>query len=391
MSTPAKPEVSDPKSPEYYAPRNLRDILADPPSIQPQVEANAPARQRRSFFDRRRRVDNGISTEPFPESLRTFMRSDYRAVPRRLWRKAALAILAGSVVAGGIAAVVYFDGSKLAEPQDRSLLLKDAKASLAERLQAASAELDRRPVKVTPPTLGVEDQSGTINAPLPIGVDVANPTPGATVKLGGLLPGTTLSAGAASGPGEWRVGVADLSKALMTPPRNYVGSMAIVAELQGGDGQVIVRSRVRYAWKQPVVETRERVDVAPAAAKPPAAVKAEAPKTDAPAATKAEASPPTRQIDPAEVALLLKRSEELLASGDLAAARLLLQRVAETHNARAALELGATYDPIVIKQRGIFSAAPDPALAQAWYQRARDWGSVEASKQLEALASSARR
>jgi hypothetical protein len=161
--------------------------------------------------------------------------------------------------------------------------------------------------------------------------------------------------------------------------------------LQGGDGQVIVRSRIRYAWKQPVVESRERVDVAPAAAKPPAAVKAEAPKTEAPAATKPEASPPTRQIDPSEVALLLKRSEELLASGDLAAARLLLQRVAETHNARAALELGATYDPIVIKQRGIFSAAPDPALAQAWYQRARDWGSIEASKQLEALASSARR
>ena len=99
---------------------------------------------------------------------------------------------------------------------------------------------------------------------------------------------------------------------------------------------------------------------------------------------------PSRQIDPKEIAGLIKRGEELASSGDLPAARLLLQRVAEAHNARAAFELAATYDPIVIRQLGNNSARPDLALARAWYQRAREWGSPDAAKQLDALASAER-
>ena len=38
--------------------------------------------------------------------------------------------------------------------------------------------------------------------------------------------------------------------------------------------------------------------------------------------------PPARHLDPKEVASLLRRAEELKAAGDIAAARLLLQRVA---------------------------------------------------------------
>jgi TPR repeat protein len=76
--------------------------------------------------------------------------------------------------------------------------------------------------------------------------------------------------------------------------------------------------------------------------------------------------------------------------GDLPAARLLLLRIAETHNARAAFELGATYDPNVIKKLEGVSAASDLALARAWYQRAQDWGLSDASKQLEALANADR-
>ena len=78
-----------------------------------------------------------------------------------------------------------------------------------------------------------------------------------------------------------------------------------------------------------------------------------------------------------------------MANGDLAAARLLLQRVAETKNARAAFELASTYDPAVIKKLANNSIAADPALAQFWYERARDWGSPDAASPLEALASRA--
>src|SRR5262249_48089762 len=96
-----------------------------------------------------------------------------------------------------------------------------------------------------------------------------------------------------------------------------------------------------------------------------------------------------RKLEAAEIALLLRRADEVMAKGDLAAARLLLQRVAETKNARAAFQLGSTYDPTVIKKFANNSIAADPALAQFWYERARDWGSPDAAGPLEALASHA--
>ncbi len=96
---------------------------------------------------------------------------------------------------------------------------------------------------------------------------------------------------------------------------------------------------------------------------------------------------PVRRIKPEVVAAMLKRAEELLSTGDVPAARLLLQRAAEAHNARAAFELAATYDPTVVKQSGNIGPRPDITLARAWYQKARDWGSPDAGKQLDALAS----
>ena len=106
-----------------------------------------------------------------------------------------------------------------------------------------------------------------------------------------------------------------------------------------------------------------------------------------PAKTEAAVTP--RKLNASEVAALLRRAEELLANGDLAAARLLLQRVAETKNAQAAFQLASTYDPAALKKFSNNSVAADPALAQYWYERARDWGSPDASSPLEALASRA--
>lgn len=99
--------------------------------------------------------------------------------------------------------------------------------------------------------------------------------------------------------------------------------------------------------------------------------------------------PPARHLDPKEVASLLRRAEELKAAGDIAAARLLLQRVAETNDARAAFELAETYDPAAMKKFGGSSVAADPALAQYWYQRARDGRLPATTQEPEAIASRA--
>ena len=93
-----------------------------------------------------------------------------------------------------------------------------------------------------------------------------------------------------------------------------------------------------------------------------------------------------REIEPNEVAGFVKRAQELLATGDLQAARLLLRRAAEAHDSRAALLLAKTFDPIASKQFGAADPEPDLAQARNWYQKAEEWGAPEAQRQLEALA-----
>jgi hypothetical protein len=100
------------------------------------------------------------------------------------------------------------------------------------------------------------------------------------------------------------------------------------------------------------------------------------------------ASAPTPELNPADLAMLLKRGQQLAASGDMAAARLTLRPAAEARNAQAALALGATYDPVVLRSLGIFGVTPDVAMARSWYEKARAYGSAEAPRRLELLAKS---
>jgi TPR repeat protein len=86
-----------------------------------------------------------------------------------------------------------------------------------------------------------------------------------------------------------------------------------------------------------------------------------------------------------EIATLIKRGQDLLQSGDLVSARLLLRRAAEAGSASAALALGATFDPLVIRRLGVIGIEPDAERARKWYQKAAELGSAEASQQLAKL------
>jgi hypothetical protein len=90
-----------------------------------------------------------------------------------------------------------------------------------------------------------------------------------------------------------------------------------------------------------------------------------------------------------EIAMLLKRGKDAFSTGDLAAARLLLRRAAEAGSAEAALALGATFDPLVLRRLGAIGAAPDAAQARQWYQKAVALGSPTASQPLAQLEASA--
>jgi len=125
-------------------------------------------------------------------------------------------------------------------------------------------------------------------------------------------------------------------------------------------------------------------------------VKAETEPTATPRAIQ-EAPPPLpapapslRSIDSEELALLLKRGEELIREGDIAAARLMLTRAAEAGEPRAALTLGATYDAEMLRKLGVMGVAGDTAKARAWYEKAAQYGSGEATRRLEQFAQSVR-
>ena len=128
------------------------------------------------------------------------------------------------------------------------------------------------------------------------------------------------------------------------------------------------------------------------AAQPPAEVTPAAvpPPVSAPPSSDASvAQTVSLPLDADEIAMLLKRGKDAFSTGDLAAARLLLRRAAEAGSAEAALALGATFDPLVIRRLGAIGAAPDPAQARQWYQKAVALGSPTASQPLAQLEAAA--
>ena len=128
----------------------------------------------------------------------------------------------------------------------------------------------------------------------------------------------------------------------------------------------------------PVPPAAERTVVAPppAVAPPPPAVVPQAP----------EPASALRQMDPAEVRILVRQGEQFMAVGDVVAARMVFQRAAETGDAGAAMALGATYDPLILARLGAVGMVADVSKARLWYEKAKEFGSQEAPRRLELLA-----
>ena len=116
-------------------------------------------------------------------------------------------------------------------------------------------------------------------------------------------------------------------------------------------------------------------------AQAPAPAPVAAPVTAPPAPT-----PPAKTLDADTLAGLMTRAKSLLKVGDIAAARLLLERAANAQDATAALLLAQTYDPAVLGTRDTRSVNADATAARDWYQRAAALGSSEAEQRLALLS-----
>jgi hypothetical protein len=257
-----------------------------------------------------------------------------------------------------------------------------------------------------------------------------------------------VSMGEAFGANSWRVAATDLPSTWVLPPQDFAGTVELGVELRLADDSVADRRIVRLEWGKgaqparvaavqtvpiPVVPPAQGAArspasqpaatpsapaqpvaappapsksaalppapaaqpaatppaAAPAAAAPPAPAPAAAAPAPAPSAP-ARSAPSAPTLDREEIAILIKRGEDFIAAGDLAAARIVLRRAAEAGDAGAALALAATYDPIVLTELKAYGFAADVEMARLWYQKAKEFGSAEAPRRLEMLASQAR-
>jgi hypothetical protein len=198
---------------------------------------------------------------------------------------------------------------------------------------------------------------------------------------------------------------------MIQPASDFAGAVELTVELRLPNNMPAGRGALRLEWVRPGTAEEPR----PAGAELSRSAISDAPHVTADA-TPAPGSdvplpvianiprpaagevphPPTSEgkpnsvvhpLDPEEINALLTRGDELIASGDLAAARLVLRRVAEAGNARGALALAGTYDPTVLEKLPIHGFVPNVALARHWYEKAREFGSPDAPRRLQMLAS----
>jgi hypothetical protein len=284
------------------------------------------------------------------------------------------------------------------------------------------------------------------SGPTSLGLAVEGRAEGAVVVIAGFPPGMELSAGDMIAPDKWQISVVELDNAWIAPPDNFAGTIDLLAELHLPDGRITDRAALRFEWVAPArppaqQETAlEEASPAPAMALasaepdrqeslseqpiPPSSAEqrpnreekrgsevssarapdrpgheqigarslsAPAPLQPKPEPKEITASPTVsqhpaqRQVDQGEIVVLLKRGKNLIASGDLVAARIVLGRAADANNAEAALALAATYDPFVLQELKVYGLTGDAAIARTWYEKAAELGSSVAPRRLEIL------
>jgi hypothetical protein len=160
-------------------------------------------------------------------------------------------------------------------------------------------------------------------------------------------------------------------------PPNASTPAAVATTMLAGAAPVISPP----ASPRPAVVAAPATDVAPSAASVPVKSVKTVP---------IEREKPARPLGTDEIETLLKQGGDFVSIGDFVSARLVYRRVAEAHDARGALAVAATYNPIVLAKIGAKGVTGDAAKAHEWYAKARDLGSSDAAARLEALANSTR-
>jgi hypothetical protein len=175
---------------------------------------------------------------------------EVRPAPAQLDRRSGLItkVLIGCMFAAAIVAVIaipsylpFFETWQQPTGDPIELTAPDPVKSATSPMQNAS-ETSKLVVE---PTLGAPGE------PVPIGLALRGQANDAVVILQGLVPGMELSAGSAVSGDSWQLSAKDLPYAWIAPPKDFVGSADLVAELRLPNAQIADRQTLHVKWARP--------------------------------------------------------------------------------------------------------------------------------------------
>ena len=261
-----------------------------------------------------------------------------RSAPTWLFRYA-LMIGGAAAVAYAIAVMPSTQGLRDAAPHDGG---NDGAATIAIETKAEPEPSSR---------LIAEDQHAIANEPMPLEVSVDNAVQNASLRLAGLAAGTHLSAGSQVSDSSWQLPLDRLKNVYLYAPTDFVGVMNSALDLLGPDKRLIDRREVRFEWL---------------------AKKESQPE---PGGSILPANPaPVQSLNADFASSLMRRGQDFLGTGDIAAARILFKRLAEAGIADGAFAMAQTYDPRYLTEHKVIGVVGDELKARGFYQQAAQLG-----------------
>jgi hypothetical protein len=274
-----------------------------------------------------------------------------RSVPTWLLRYA-LMVGGAAVLAYVIAVMPSIQALRNTLPQDGR---NNSTATIAIETKAEPEQSSR---------LIAEDQRAIANEPMPLEVSVDNAVQNASLRLAGLAAGTHLSAGSPVSDSSWQLPLDRLKNVYLYAPTDFVGVMNSALDLLGPDKRLIDRREVRFEW---LVKKESRPE----------------PKSSIWPTNPA----PVQSLNGDLASTLMRRGQDFLGTGDIAAARVLFGRLADAGIADGAFAMAQTYDPRYLTMHNVIGVVGDESKARAFYQQAAQLGSVEAAHMLEQTVS----
>jgi hypothetical protein len=251
-------------------------------------------------------------------------------------------------------------------------------------LNADASAQHGEPKIVVATTITVEPETQT---PLPIQISPPGAVPNNSfLRLRGLPPTISLTAGYAIGPGSWAIPLYGLPTLKVNVPTNVSGRSELVISLVTVDGALVAEAKTMLVvGAAPVVAPAGRASppqnttgpVLPAAPIPAGSLQRNGPLAPRPP----ELSPELR----AKAEKLVGLGDRYLEQGNIEIARQFFRRAAAAGLAEGAIGLAATYDPSELARLRVQGVVADRAEARKWYERARELGAPDAEERLAKL------